>query len=86
MTATPIQTNTARKFLTQDAGAGWSPDATITYDRADAPTIETFETILVNRAHATWIDLDDAADDASRLAAEPMPVYHASRVKDFTGA
>ena len=31
MTATPIQTNTARKFLTQDAGAGWSPDATITY-------------------------------------------------------
>jgi len=61
-------------------------DATITYDRADAPTIETFETILVNRAHATWIDLDDAADDASRLAAEPMPVYHASRVKDFTGA
>jgi hypothetical protein len=61
-------------------------DATITYDRADQPTTETFETILVNRAHATWIDLDDAADDASRLSAEPMPVYHASRVKDFTGA
>jgi hypothetical protein len=62
-------------------------DATITYDRADEPTTETFETILVNRAHATWIDLDDAADgDGSRLVEEPPPVYHASMVKDFTGA
>ena len=32
MTATPIQTNTARKFLTEDAAAAWTPeDETITY-------------------------------------------------------
>ena len=61
-------------------------DATITYDKADAPTSEAFETILVNRAHAVWIDLDDAAADDADLADEPLPVYHASMVKDFTGA
>jgi hypothetical protein len=33
MTATPIQTNTAREFLTDDAAAAWTPeDETITYD------------------------------------------------------
>jgi hypothetical protein len=32
MTATPIQTNTAREFLTEDAAASWTPDdETITY-------------------------------------------------------
>jgi hypothetical protein len=62
-------------------------DATITYDRDDGRTTEEFETILVNRAHATWIDVDDAADDGgSELAEEAPPVYHASYVKDFTGA
>jgi hypothetical protein len=63
-------------------------DATITYDRVDVATTEDFETILVNRAHASWIDLDDAADGGggSKLAEEPAPVYHASYVKDFTGA
>jgi hypothetical protein len=61
-------------------------DATITYDRADDPTTEQFETILVNRAHATWIDLDDAAagDDADLI--ERQPVYHAAMAKDFTRA
>lgn len=61
-------------------------DATITYDKADAPTSEEFETILVNRAHATWIDLDDAAsgDDAELVGRQR--VYHAAMVKDFTGA
>jgi hypothetical protein len=62
-------------------------DATITYDKVDVATTEEFETILVNRAHACWIDLDDAADGGgSKLAEEPAPVYHASYVKDFTGA
>jgi len=62
-------------------------DATITYDKADTAMSETCEAILVNRAHASWIDLDDAADGGgSRLADEPAPVYHASYVKDFTGA
>jgi hypothetical protein len=62
-------------------------DATITYDRAAAPTSEQHETILVNRAHVTWIELDGATED---LADEPIEqssrVYHAALVKDFTGA
>jgi hypothetical protein len=41
----------------------------------------------VNRGHAIWLDVDDAADGGgSELAEEPAPVYHASYVKDFTGA
>jgi hypothetical protein len=62
-------------------------DETITYDRDDAATSEQFETILVNRAHAVWIDLDDAAAGDDRdLVGDRLPVYHASMVKDFTGA
>ncbi len=62
-------------------------DATITYDRDDRRTTEEFETILVNRAYATWIEIDDAADGGGRrLAEEAPPVYHAAYVKDFTGA
>ena len=61
-------------------------DATITYDKADTSTSERFETILVNRAHAMWIDLDDAAggDDADLVPR--TPVYHAAMAKDFTRA
>jgi hypothetical protein len=62
-------------------------NATITYDRVDAPTSEAFETILVNRAHATWIDLDEAAGGSDgELVGERQPVYHAAVVKDFTRA
>jgi hypothetical protein len=62
-------------------------DATITYDKADDPTTEQFETILVNRAHATWIDLDDAAaGDDGDLVAGRTKVYHAAMAKDFTRA
>ncbi|MEA2519594.1 MAG: hypothetical protein QOF49_1674 [Chloroflexota bacterium] len=62
-------------------------DATISYDKAEQPTTERFETILVNRAHATWIDLDDAAGgDDSDLVAGRRVVYHAAMVKDFTRA
>ncbi|MBA2720792.1 MAG: hypothetical protein H0U52_16360 [Chloroflexi bacterium] len=63
-------------------------DATITYDKADEPTTERFETILVNRAHATWIDLDDAAGCGAdgELVGERPRVYHAAMVKDFTRA
>jgi hypothetical protein len=61
-------------------------DATITYDRADVPTAEQFETILVNRAHATWIDLDEAAGGDDSELVERAPVYHAAMVKDFTRA
>lgn len=60
-------------------------DATITYDRAGGPVSEPFETVLVNRARATWIDLapavfvdpyDDEEDTSSRK----------SYVKDFTNS
>lgn len=61
-------------------------DATISYDKADQPTSERFETILVNRGHAIWIDLDAAAvgDDDSDFIAERPKVYHAAMAKDFT--
>jgi hypothetical protein len=61
-------------------------EATISYDR-DAPTSEQAETILVNRAHATWIDLDEAARGDGEEPAEPRQrVYHAAMPKDFTRA
>ena len=60
-------------------------DATITYDKGDVPTTESFETILVNRAHATWIDLDQAAGDDGELLDRPK-VYHAAMAKNFSGA
>jgi len=38
MTATPIQTNAAKQFLTRDAQAAWEPEAeTITYSEASPP-------------------------------------------------
>jgi len=63
-------------------------DATITYDLADVATTEAAETILVNRAHATWIDIDAAGGDAAddELIEGRERVYHAAIVKDFTGA
>jgi hypothetical protein len=64
-------------------------DATIAYDVGRGPVSESHETILINRAHATWIDLDDAATvdtDASNLLEERKKTYHAAMIKDFTGA
>ena len=63
-------------------------DATIAYDLGRVPTTEQHETILVNRAHATWIDLDDAAidNDAAVILEERERTYHAAMIKDFTGA
>ena len=62
-------------------------DASITYDHGGAPVTEQFETILVNRAQATWIDLDElAGDDDADLLDERPKVYHAAMAKDFTGA
>lgn len=59
-------------------------DATITYDRGDAPASEAAETILVNRSHATWIDLDAAAGDDAGFV-DRMPVYHAAPIRSGTG-
>jgi hypothetical protein len=64
-------------------------DATIAYDVGREPVTETHETILINRSHATWIDLDDAAaidKDATELLDEKEKSYHAAMIKDFTGA
>jgi hypothetical protein len=61
-------------------------EATITYDRADAPTSESCDAILVNRAHATWIDLDDAAGGDDSEFVGRHQVYHAALAKDFTRA
>lgn len=62
-------------------------DATITYDRGGESVSETFETILVNRAHAAWIDLDDVAgaDDETFLPERPT-VYHAPLPRTVTRA
>lgn len=61
-------------------------NATISYDRADAPASETSETILVNRALAVWINLDDhAAGNDADLIDGRRQVYHAVMVKDATG-
>ena len=64
-------------------------DATITYDRADGPSTESFETVLVNRARATWIDLEPAAildpygaEDEEENEASARTRY----MKDFTNS
>lgn len=60
-------------------------DASITYEGADETVTETAETILVNRAHATWIDLDErAGGDDSRLLEKPV-VYHAAMARNIPG-
>jgi hypothetical protein len=62
-------------------------EASISYDLDGATVTEAFETILINRAQATWVDLDDQAggDDSDIIDSKPK-VYHAAMAKDFTGA
>lgn len=55
MTATPIQTITAREFLTKDAAAAWSPDSTVTY--AGSPRVaETAAGVSVTLADPDRLD------------------------------
>ena len=62
-------------------------EATIEYERAGRPQSESWETLLVNRARANWID---AADDAmvSVLADDPVIPQRSfvkrRWIKDFT--
>ena len=63
-------------------------DATITYDRLGVVVEEAFETVLINRARATWIDLaaavflePDEVDDEDD-GSTPRTRY----VKDFTNS
>ena len=63
-------------------------DATVTYDKADTPTSEQHDVVLVNRSLATWIDVDgigDDDDDASLTATREVK-YHAAMAKDMTGS
>ncbi len=60
-------------------------EAAISYDRGTEHVTESFETILINRSLATWIEVGGTpgGDD---LVDEKPKVYHAAMAKDFTGA
>ena len=59
-------------------------DATITFDRRGRP-VSVVETVLVNQARATWIDLAPAVFlDADADELEKRPVSSRTRIKDFT--
>ena len=62
-------------------------DATISYDCADATASEEHETILVNRARATWIEIEPEVDDSDdgEAEAEGTADTRTRYVKDFTG-
>lgn len=62
-------------------------DASITYDCENVSTTESHETILVNRARASWIEIQPEIDDEDD-GSEAVNGAAASRtryVKDFTG-
>jgi hypothetical protein len=63
-------------------------DATVAYDRRGTPVNETFETMLVNRARASWIDIaQDVFVDESTVEADGTPVQRRTRyIKDFTNS
>lgn len=55
MTATPIQTNTAKEFLTPEAQAAWNPEGgTITYGEATSP--QGFSEVTVRLRDAQHLD------------------------------
>ena len=61
-------------------------NASITYDCENLKTTESHDTILVNRARATWIDVQPEVDDTDDGAtAEDVADHRTRYVKDFTG-
>jgi len=64
-------------------------DATIAFDLGEVVATEQHDTILINRAHATWIDLDDPGsidgDEIDDLE-DRERAYHGALIGDFTGA
>jgi hypothetical protein len=62
--------------------------ATVTYERAGRTVTESFDTVLVNRSRAAWIDvaaaifLDEPVDGGSSREGPPRTRY----VKDFTNS
>ncbi len=64
MTATPIQTNSAAEFLTEDAQASWEPEGeTIVYGDATQPKGQTRVSVALTDAHV----LDSRGVFAGRL-------------------
>jgi hypothetical protein len=62
-------------------------NASISYDCAEGKTSEEHETILVNRARATWIEIEPEVDDGDGRAnaASDAAELRTRYVKDFTG-
>lgn len=61
-------------------------DASITYDCEGVATTESHETILVNRARASWIEILPEVEDDGDHEAKPEATDTRTRyVKDFTG-
>lgn len=60
-------------------------DATVTYDRSGTAVSESFETVLVNRSRAAWIDVAPAifVDETPDDTGEPGRTRY---VKDFTNS
>ena len=81
----PLSSDPARVLAGRDILVPLT-NATVTYDCAAVATTEQHDTVLVNRARATWIDvaepagLDEDFDDAAEIAA-----HRTNYVKDFTG-
>ena len=62
-------------------------DATIAYQRGEGAVEETYETVLINRARATWIDLSPAVFlDPHDEDDEDPTSSRKSYVKDFTNS
>jgi hypothetical protein len=61
-------------------------DGTITYEANGEHVREPADTVLINRAQAIWIDIDDGSSDDFDAVEEKPKVYHAAMAKDFTGA
>ena len=60
-------------------------NASITYDCENLKTTESHETIVVNRARATWIEVQPEVDDDDDATAEDVADHRTRYVKDFTG-
>jgi hypothetical protein len=64
-------------------------DATIRYERQGGLVTETFETVLVNRARAAWVDIAPAIfvqEPADGTGTDPTGKPRTRYVKDFTNS
>ncbi|MFC7493841.1 MULTISPECIES: LpqB family beta-propeller domain-containing protein [unclassified Nocardioides] len=71
MTATPIQTNTAREFLTEGAAVAWTPEETIAYD--GVPSVrESATSVTVTLSESNRLDAQGAWQGALPRAARTI--------------